>query len=88
LVVFRSFASINFPLVDSSNPADARPAILVHLGEVFHAVKICGHISTFLMGGLLADWVGFVDVIDATNLKVMGAFSCFETEGKGYCEES
>jgi hypothetical protein len=56
------------------NPTNARPAVLSHLGEVFEAVEVHGDISTLLSGSLFADRLSFVDVIDATNFEVVGAF--------------
>ena len=55
------------------NPADAVPAILSHLGEVFHTIKVNGYILSFLLGSFFTDREGLVNVIDALNLLVMGA---------------
>lgn len=75
-------AALDVPFLLLGNPANARPALLFHLGEVFHAVKISGNISSFLVGSLLADRVGLVDVVNAANLQVMGAVSshCAESQ--------
>ena len=61
------------PLVEFGNPADTGPAILVHLHEVFQAVEVGRHICALFVGGLLAEWVGLVDVVDAKNFQVVGA---------------
>lgn len=66
-------ASFDFPVVDLGNPANARPAVLLHGGEVFEALEINGDISSLLLCSLFADGVGFVDVIDASDLQVVGA---------------
>ena len=63
------------------DPADARPAVLVHWGEVFEAFEIHGNISSFLTGSLLADGESFVDIIDAADLEVMRAW-VGETQGE------
>jgi len=79
-VEYRSSTSFNLPIVDRSNPTDARPAIFVHLGEIFHTVKISRHIRSFFMSSFLANGVGFVDVINAEHLKVMRAGCRCEVE--------
>ena len=77
-------ASLDVPFLHLSNPADARPAIFFHGGEVFQALEINGHVSSFFMGSLLADWVGFVDVIDAPDFEVVRAVGGLEvSEGEG-----
>lgn len=60
-------------MVDLTDPADAGPAVLSHGGEVLHAVEVGRHVRSLLMGSLLADGVGFVDVIDAVHFEVVGA---------------
>lgn len=80
-------ASFNVPLVELGNPAYAGPAILVHLHEVFHAVEVGGHIRAFFVGCLLADGVGLVDVVDATNFQVVGAIGSRGEQGKEGQEE-
>jgi len=70
--VYRS-TSFDFPLLLLSDPADARPAVFIHLCEVFQAFEINWHISSFFMCSFLADWVGLVDVINAADFKIMGA---------------
>jgi len=57
-----------------SHPADARPAVLFHGNEVFHAVKISRDIFSFLLCSFLADGVSLIDVIDAANFQIMRAF--------------
>ena len=59
------------PFLSLSNPADAGPAILFHGEEVFKTVKVSIKIFSFLLSGLLADGVGLVDVIDASDFQVM-----------------
>jgi len=56
------------------NQADAWPTVLVHLGEVFHAFEIGWEIFSFLLGSLLADGVGLVDIIDAEHFEIVWAF--------------
>lgn len=68
-------------VVKVSNPANALPTVFSHSGEVFHAVEVDGNIFSFLMGGLLTDGVGFVNVIDALDFFVMGAAVCADMEG-------
>lgn len=73
--IFSRSASFDVPLFLLGNPADAWPAVLVHLNEIFHAVKVSGNISSFLMSGLLADGVGLIDIVDTSYFKIMGAVS-------------
>lgn len=68
-------AALDVPLLLGGNPADAGPAFLFHLDEVFEAVKIGGDIGSLLVGSLLTDGVGLVDVVDASHLQVVGAVS-------------
>ena len=63
------------PFLLLGNPANAWPAVFVHLNEVFHAVKVSRNIGSFLVSSLFADGVGFVDIIDASYFKIMGAVS-------------
>jgi len=72
-------ASLDLPLVDLSNPADARPAIASHWGEVFQAVEVGGDIGSLFFGGFVADGEGLVDVIDAEDFEVVGAFGVSST---------
>ena len=66
-------ASFDFPVVLFSDPADAGPAIFFHRHKVFEAFQVHGHIGSFLSGGFFADGFGFVDVVDASDLEVVGA---------------
>ena len=66
-------ASLDGPFLDFSNVANARPAVLFHAGEVFQAFEIGWDIGSFLLCSLFANGEGFIDVIDASDLKVMGA---------------
>lgn len=66
-------AALDVPLLHGGDPADAGPAFLLHLHEVFHAVEVGGDVGSLLVGGLLADGVGLVDVVDAAHLEVVGA---------------
>ena len=68
-----SIASFDVPVLLLSNPANARPAILFHFGEVFEAIKVHRHISSLLPGCLLANGFSLVDVINAPHLEIMGA---------------
>lgn len=61
------------PFLLLGDPADAGPALLLHLCEIFEAVQISGNIGSFLMGGLLANGVSLVDVVDAAHLQVVRA---------------
>jgi phosphoribosylaminoimidazole (AIR) synthetase len=65
-----------------SNPANAWPAVFVHLNEVFQAIKVSGNVNSFLMSSLFADGVGFVDIVDASYFKIMGAVSSHGNEGE------
>ena len=67
-----------------SDPADAVPAVLTELGEVLHALEVDGNIGSLLMGSLLADGQGLVDIIDAFDFLGVGAVVVhLEGEGKG-----
>jgi hypothetical protein len=70
-------------LLDLGDPADAVPAVLSHLGEVLHAVEVDGDVLALLVGGLFAGGEGLVDVVDALDLSVVGAFRSGELEGAG-----
>lgn len=78
--VDQSFASLDVPLVDLSNPADAGPAIFRHRGEIFQAFEINRYIFSFLLCGLIANGISLIDVVNASDFKVVGALS---REGKG-----
>jgi len=68
---------LNWPFVVLSNETDTLPAIRSHTGEIFKAVKISWNIFSFLMSSFLTYSIGFVNIINAKNLKIMGAFvSC------------
>jgi len=68
-------ASNYFPFLLLGNPANAGPAIFLHWGEVLEALEVNRYISSFLFGSLFADGVGFVDIIDASDFKIVGAIS-------------
>lgn len=68
-------AALDVPFLLLGDPADAGPAVLIQLWEVFEAVQISGNIGSFLMGSLLANGVSLVDVVDAAHLQVVGAVS-------------
>lgn len=70
------------PFLLLGNPANAWPAVFVHLNEVFHAIEVSGNISSFLVSSLLADGVGLVDIIDASYFKIMGTVSSQGNEGE------
>lgn len=78
-------ASLDLPVVKLGNPANARPAVLLHRSEVFQAFQINRDISSLLLGSLLADGVGLVDVVDASYFQVVRAGSSLV--GHGDCEE-
>lgn len=59
------------PFLSLSNPANARPTILLHRCEVFKAIEISRNISTLLMSSLLTNRVGLIDIINAANLQIM-----------------
>lgn len=56
-----------------SEPANARPAFRLHLVEVFQALQVSSTVRSSGLGCLLADWVGDSEVIDAGDLKGLGA---------------
>ena len=66
-------ATFDVPFLDLGDPADARPAILLHMREVFHASDVNRDIGSLLLGILLAGRVGFVNVVNAADLQVVGA---------------
>jgi hypothetical protein len=68
-------------MLSFSNQVEARPAILLHWCEVFKAVEISRNISSLLMHSLLADRVGFIDIIYAANFQVMRAIMA-ESQGE------
>ena len=75
-------------LLDLCDPTDAVPAILSHLGEVLHAVKVNWDIFAFLFCCLLASCESLVDIIDALNFLVVGAVVvCGDSVGEGDGEE-
>ena len=74
-------ASLDVPLLLLCDPADAGPAVMLHGCEVFEAFEVHGDISSFLTGSLLADGESLVDVVDASDLQVVGAF-VGEAEGE------
>jgi len=76
-------ASLDVPVLLLGNPANARPAVMLHLGEIFEAVEVHGNISSFLTGSLLADGLCLVDIVNASNLEVVWAVG-----SEGECEES
>lgn len=63
--------SLDGPMVDFGNPANAIVAILSHLCEVFKALQISNHIRSFLLGGFLAFGVGSVDFVNALGFQVV-----------------
>jgi len=72
------------PFLLFSDPADTGPAILFHSGEVLQTFEISRDVASFFMSSLFADGESFVDVVDATNFKIVGA-----VVGHGEdCEES
>jgi len=84
----RSAAS-DFPVLSFSNPANARPAILLNGSEVFEAVKISRNIFSFFFGSLLTDGVGLVDVIDASDFQVMRTVVAGNQAGQQYqCQDN
>ena len=54
-------------------PADAGPALGLHLVEIFEAGQVEGGVGSLFLGGFLADWVGLSEVIDAGDLPGLGA---------------
>jgi hypothetical protein len=75
-------ASLDVPLLSLSDPADAWPAILLHRGEIFQAIEVGRDARSFLMGSFLTDGVGLVDIVDASNLKIVGAVMSSSENGE------
>lgn len=65
-------AAGDVPFLSFGNPADAGPAVLFNGGEVLDAVEVGGDVLALLMGSLLTDGVGLVDVVDASHFQVVG----------------
>jgi hypothetical protein len=63
------------PFLLLGDPADARPAVLLHRGEVLEALEVHGDIGSLLASRLLANREGLVDVIDAAHLQIVGTVS-------------
>ena len=70
--VMRS-ASLDSPVVELGDPANAGPAVFFHGGEVFEALQIHGDVSSLLSSSLFADRLGLVDVVDASYFQVVRA---------------
>jgi hypothetical protein len=70
----KASTSLDGPLFLLCHPANARPTVLLNTRQVLHAVQISWYIFSLLLGSLLANWVGLVDIVDALDFKVMGAF--------------
>lgn len=68
-------AAFDGPFFLLGNPADAGPAVFFDSGEVLHAVEVGREILSLFLGGLFTDWVGFVDIVDASDFEVVGAVS-------------
>ena len=66
-----------------SNKTDAWPTILINLSEIFHALQVSREIFTFLLSSFLADWVGFVDIINAKDLDSMRTFLIWDCGNEG-----
>ena len=79
------------PVVDFGNKANAGPASLMDLGEVFHALEIRRNVFSFFFGCLVTDWIGFVDIIDAEYFNIMWAkligSICFKRRSESRCSE-
>lgn len=69
-----SSTSFNVPTEGVGNEANAGPAVLVHSADVLHAVQINWEIFALLLSCLVADGERFVDIVDAQDLQVVGAF--------------
>lgn len=80
-------AALDVPFLDLSDPADARPAVLFHRGEVLEALEVHGDILSLGLSGFLADGEGLVDIIDASDLKVVGALGSEDDSEQGKHEE-
>jgi hypothetical protein len=67
-----------------AEPADAGPALGLHLVDVFHASEVAGEVGSSGFGGLLADGVGGPEVVDAGHLHGQGAgLGCGEAGQQG-----
>jgi hypothetical protein len=67
-----SFATFDSPSKCLSKKAYAWPAFFINLSEVFHALEVNWKIFSFFLSCLFADGVGFVNIINAKYLKIMG----------------
>lgn len=57
-----------------SNHADTGPAIFVHSADVLEAFEIDWEILALLLGSLVANGEGLIDVVNAEHFEVVGAF--------------
>lgn len=76
-------AALDFPVEGVGNEADTGPAVLIHLSDVLHTLEVGREILSFLLGGLLANGIGFVDIVNAQHLKVVRAFVVGGGSGNG-----
>jgi len=73
------------PVLCMGNKADAWPAILFNLSEIFHALQISREIFAFLLSSFFTDWIGFVNIINTTYFNFTGAFLIWDC-GYKRCE--
>lgn len=78
----KSWASLNGPLIDLCNPANAWPAIFSDAQHVFQTVDIGSLVLALLLRSLLADRISLVNVINAQHLQVMWALTVNYGSGK------
>ena len=74
ITVSLSVTSLDVPFIDFSNQANARPAILVDLGEEFHAFDVGGDIFSLFFSCLFANRISLVDIINAEHFNILGTF--------------
>jgi len=67
-IIYLSIASFNFPFLLGSDVANAGPAFFLDICEILHTFQICWKIFSFLLGGFLTGWEGFINVVHAFNL--------------------
>jgi hypothetical protein len=67
-------AAFDVPFFLFGDPADAWPAVLFHGSHVLHAFDVGWEVFSLVFSSLLAVWVGLVDIVNAQDLQVVGAF--------------
>ena len=60
ITIYRSITAFYLPFLNICNKANAWPAVLVDGADVLEALKVDWDILSLLLGGLVANWIGYV----------------------------